>query len=200
MASALRERIQGLRILNAFGKHFVPIRDLERIIDDDVVKSVLWECGIEAYQREEIKKVVLEGGKRVFATLCIIERERLITQFLQHDNFLDIELDSKLPFEENELRRIIPNDYRGFYDIQWEFSAPIFKPNLHHRKLHDRCLLPFIKVEKIWEGGFCVVSRVLLARSNQDILPDTTYEVIAYPSFLLFFSPDTSSLRILIEH
>lgn len=195
MASTLRERIEGLQIPNAFGKHFVPIRDLERIIDEDVVKSVLRECGIEAYQREEIKKVVLEGGKRVFATLCMIERERLITQFLQHDNFLDIELDSKLPFEENELRRIIPNDYRGFYDTQWEFSAPIFKPNQHHRKLHDRCLLPFIKVEKIGEGGFGVVSRVLVARSNQDILPDTTHEVMHIPPFGYSFPP----MRLLNE-
>lgn len=183
MTSVVGERIRGLRTPNAFGQQFVPFRDLECILDRDTVQKVLWECGIEVYQREEAQEVILKGGKRVFATLCVTGREGLITQFLKHDNFLDVELDSKLPFEEDALRRIIPDDYRDFYDIQWEFSAPIFRPNLHHRNLHNRCLLPFTKVEKIGEGGFGVVSRVLLAGSHQGILQDKTQEVRTYYPF-----------------
>src|SRR3954452_15047600 len=183
MTFAVGERIRGLRTPNAFGQQFVPIRDLERILDEDTVQKVLWGCGVEVYQREEAQKVILKGGKRVFATLCAIQREELITQFLKHDNFLDVELDSKLPFEEDALQRIIPDDYRSFYDIQWEFSAPIFRPNLHHRTLRNHCVLPFTKVEQIGEGGSGVVSRVLLAGSHQGILQDQTQEVRAHCSF-----------------
>lgn len=193
MTYTVRERIRGLRTPNSFGQQFVPIGDLEHVLDEDTVKRVLWGCGIEVYQREEALKVILKGGKRLFATLCTIERERLITQFLKHDNFLDVELDSKLPFEEDALRRIIPNDYRDFYDIQWEFSAPIFRPNLHHRNLHNRCLLPFIKIEKIGEGGFGVVSRVLLAGSHQGIFQDKTQEVFSHYSP---FNPLLKSSRL----
>jgi hypothetical protein len=177
MTSIIRERIRSLRTPNAFGEQFVPFQSLDHILDEKTVQGALSACGIKVYERDEVQEAILSSGKRVFAILCLMEREHLIVQFSGNDNFLMVALDSKLPLDEDALQRIIPEDYRAFYDIQFEFSAPIFRPNLHHRRLHDGCILPFTKVKPIGEGGFGVVSRVTLAGAHQGILQDQTIEV-----------------------
>ena len=172
MALALRKRISALRILNTDGKYFVPHKDLLRTVRETDIKRAISECGIAIYQQEEALGVILRGGTLVFAILSVISKERLIVDFMKHDNFLDIELDSRLPFEEDALRNIIPEDYRQFYDMEWEFSAPLFKPNLHHRMLRDRCVLPFVEVRELGGGGFGLVSKVTLKGSHQGIFQD----------------------------
>ncbi|KAL9119335.1 MAG: hypothetical protein Q9187_004110 [Circinaria calcarea] len=167
--ASLRERISALRIANADGVNFVPIKALLNVLQEKDIKGVIAECGIKIYQQDEAVTVIRRGGRRVFAILSIIEQEQLIVEFMKYDNFLDTELDSKLPFEEDTLRKIIPNHYRGFYDVQWEFSTPLFKSNLYHRKLHDRCILPFIEIKVLGEGGFGVVSKVSLPALHQGI-------------------------------
>jgi len=182
MNHTIQQIIKDLGVHNCDGQRFVPITHLTNALSEDVVKDTLRQCGLQIYQREEALGGILRGGRRVFAILCTIRKEKLIMEFLKYDNFLDVELDSKLPFEEIALRFIIPDDYRQFYDIQWEFSAPLLKPNLYHRTLHDRCILPFIKVEQAGGGGFGTVSRVTLAGSHQGISQGELTEVICSPS------------------
>ncbi|KAK5445182.1 hypothetical protein LTS15_010273 [Exophiala xenobiotica] len=178
MATTAREQIRSLRTPNVFGKHFVPFQRLDSLITASFVQEALRICGVKVYERDEVQEAIVNGGKRVFAILCLMEREKLIAQFSGNDNFLKGSLDSKLPLDEDALRRIIPDDYRVFYDMQFELSAPIFRPNLHHRSLHDNCILPFTKVEPKGGGAFGVVSKVTLTGSHQGILQDQTAEVV----------------------
>ncbi|KAH8587930.1 kinase-like domain-containing protein [Bisporella sp. PMI_857] len=104
----------------------------------------------------------------------MIEREALILDFMKADGFLDKAPDSSLPYEEHDLKRIIPECYRQFYDTQWIFAAPIFSPYLHYRSLHDSTILPFIATETLADGGFGSVSLVTLARSHQNLSNDKT--------------------------
>lgn len=176
-ARMARESIRSLRIPNVFGKHFVPFQQLDSLVTADFVQQALNTSGVKVYERDEIQEAILNGGKRVFAILSVIEKEELIARFSGNDNFLKGSLDSKLPVDEDALRRIIPDDYRAFYDTQFEFCAPIFGANLHHRLLHDNCILPFTKVEEKGKGFFGVVSTATLAGLHQGIFPGHTGEV-----------------------
>jgi hypothetical protein len=167
--SDIKQRIRNLRVTTATELAFVPWKDLKRTLDEETIVEVLRGAGIEIYQRKEALEAILHGGRRVFAILCILQREAAIMHFLELDSFLTKTIDSGLPFDEQTLQRIIPADYRGFYDDQWQFCAPIFGANMHHRHLNNHTILPFVKVEVIASGAFGKVSRVFLRGSHQDI-------------------------------
>lgn len=169
MATQLRQQISNLYIRNWKNEKFVPVRQLKLVLEEEIIKQTLQECHVEPYSQAEATQSALHGGSRTFGILCIISREARIVEFVRQDGFLPANLDSRLPYEEHELKRIIPDDYREFYDVQWGFSAPIFGSNLQHRVLHDKCLLPFQKVEKKGEGGFGIVSEVSLPAKHQAI-------------------------------
>lgn len=186
MHYSLGTSIVGLRVGNADGVDFIPIKSLFEVLQEKNIRRVVQECGIVHYQQEEAVGTILRGGRRVFAILSMMTKERLISDFImKHDNFLDTELDSKLPFEESVLRDIIQADYREFYDLQWQVVAPFFKPNLLHRNLHDRCPLPFIEVKPLGEGGFGIISQVTLKASHQGIRQDGGERVSLHLSELI---------------
>ncbi|KAH9214235.1 kinase-like domain-containing protein [Leptodontidium sp. 2 PMI_412] len=177
--SDIKQRLYNLRVTTAFELEFVPWKDLERTLDEETIVEVLQDGGIEIYQRTEALEGILHGGRRVFAILCILQREAAIMHFLELDSFLTKTIDSGLPFDEQTLQRIIPADYREFYDTQWQFCAPIFGENMHHRHLNSQTILPFAKVEVIASGAFGKVSRVFLTGSHQDIKDGEPNEVEA---------------------
>ena len=170
MAALLRQRISNLYMRNWKNEEFIPLRELQQVLEEGIIKQTLQECNVEPYRQAEAVQSVLCGGSRTFGILCIISREIRIVEFVRQDGFLRTNLDSRLPYEEHELERIIPDDYREFYDTQWAFSAPIFGSNLQHRILHDKCILPFQEIEEKGEGGFGVVSKVSLPGKHQAIL------------------------------
>jgi hypothetical protein len=167
--SDIKRIICNLRVMTATGLEFVPWKDLERTLDEETIVEVLRGGNIQVYQRKEALQAILEGGRRIFAILCILQREASIMHFLELDSFLTKTIDSGLPFDEQTLQRIIPADYRRFYDIQWQFCAPVFGANMHHRHLNSKTILPFVKVEVIASGAYGKVSRVFLKESHQDI-------------------------------
>lgn len=159
-------------------EEFIPIRELQQVLEEGIIKQTLQERNVEPYRRAEAVQSVLCGGSRTFGILCIISREIRVVEFVRQDGFLRTNLDSRLPYEEHELKRIIPDDYREFYDTQWAFSAPIFGSNLQHRILHDKCILPFQEIEEKGEGGFGVVSKVSLPGKHQAIWSSDKEKVI----------------------
>jgi hypothetical protein len=167
--SDIKQRLCNLRVTTASELQFVPWKDLERTLNEETIVELLRDVGIEIYQRTETLEAILHGGRRVFAILCILQREAAIMHFLELDSFLTKTIDSGLPFDEQTLQRIMPADYRKFYDTQWQFCAPIFGANMHHRHLNSQTILPFVKVEAIASGAFGKVSRVFLRGSHQDI-------------------------------
>ncbi|KUJ08140.1 kinase-like protein [Mollisia scopiformis] len=175
--SDIKQRICNLRVTTVSQRPFIPWKDLERTLDEETIVEVLRKGGIEIYQRKEAVGAIINGGRRVFGILCILECEAAIMQFLELDSFLTKTIDSGLPFNEQALRRIVPAEYRSFYDIQWQFCAPMFGANMHHRHLDSQTILPFMKVKEITSGAFGKVSRVVLRGSHQDIEVERTNEV-----------------------
>ena len=174
----LRAQIASTRINNWKGRSFVPFHSLAHIIDAETVQNVIEECGIEVYRSHEASEAVLKGGKRVFGVLNAMGKEKFILNFKKTDPFLDRPLDSGLPFEEQALKSILPNDYRDFYDWQWSFASPVFKKDLHERNLPEETILPFTAVVKSRnQGAFAKVSRVKLPSSHQEIFQTSSSEV-----------------------
>ncbi|KAI1096931.1 kinase-like domain-containing protein [Rostrohypoxylon terebratum] len=172
MADLIYQRLTELRVPNWEGVMFVPEKDLEALFDRSSISLILDELerhgDIKPYHIEQALEAIQFGGKKVFAILCNMRCGGLVMDFIHHgDEFLKAQLDSKLPYEEQMLQRIIPNQYRTFYDQQWAFSSPVITPNLWHRKLSDKCILPFVSKQQLGSGGFGTVSRVALHHSNQ---------------------------------
>ncbi|KAF2732806.1 kinase-like protein, partial [Polyplosphaeria fusca] len=178
METSTRQQISDLYLENWRSEKYVPIRELKQLLNESTVKQVLQESEIEPYQHPEIVRSVRSGGYRTFGILCIISRTSKIAEFVKRDGFLPIDLDSRLPYEEQVLKIIIPDDYRAFYDNQWAFSAPIFACNFQHRILHDKCILPFQEIEEKGEGGFGVISKVSLPGAHQAIASSSQRRVV----------------------
>jgi hypothetical protein len=177
MDTSTRQQISDLYLENWRSERYVPIRKLEQLLNESTVKEELQECEIEPYQHPEIVRSVRSGGYRTFGILCIISRTSKIVEFVKRDGFLPTNLDSRLPYEEHDLKVIIPDDYRAFYDNQWAFSAPIFACNFQHRILHEKCVLPLQQVEQKGEGGFGVISKVCLPGAHQAIVSSSQQPV-----------------------
>lgn len=176
---ALREKITQQQLLNWKGQAFVPFTLLRNLLLPSVVQDVLRECGIEHYQEDEAVEAVSTGGHRVFAILNAIGHEASILLFRRSsDIFLGKALDSGLPYDQQFLESILPDSYQQFYRFQWKFTSPVFRRNVHDRILPKHTILPFVKVEDVSsQGAFAQVSRVTIAGSHQEVMPDSPRDV-----------------------
>ncbi|KAF3915108.1 hypothetical protein ABW20_dc0100546 [Dactylellina cionopaga] len=164
----VKQKLTGLFVENSDRKRFIPLRSLDALFSEPVVRQCIAESGIRADKREEVTANIIRGGKRVFAILIRIDSVPSINDFLEHDQFMRRPLDARLPFSENELRSIL-NDYssREFFWHQWEVSVPTFTADLSHRSLHDNTIFPFTSSECIGEGGFGRVFQITLDEGSQ---------------------------------
>ncbi|KAI1089438.1 kinase-like domain-containing protein [Rostrohypoxylon terebratum] len=164
----LRQEIRELKTPNWRKQEFIPFKGLCNALQNSNLIQVLRDCRISADKHQEIKHAVQNGGKRVFAILLELDRLDKFVNFMGQDHFLHTTLDSRLPYEEAPLERIIPSDYRDFFDTQWAYSSPLFTPDCQHRIFHKRCVLPFIEVINIAEGGFGYITKATLPDSHHD--------------------------------
>lgn len=167
----LRKQIQSLRCkVDNEDRFFVPHQSLYKLMTREKVLDVVKGCGeIPCYRLDETVEKIIKGGRRIFAILVLLKgEEKLISRFIEHDHFQHSPLDVKLPFSEDTLKSIIPDEIvSDFYEKQWEFVAPIFSRNVVHRSLHEDIRLPFVQNKKIGEGGFGVVYEIELHPDHQ---------------------------------
>lgn len=170
-----------IQILNWEHKPFIPYMHLQDLLTEALVRGVIEDCvqtgDMEEYQREEMIEAVLDGGLRVFGILSVIQRERLLPNFARNDKFIKKSLDAKLPHGEHELKDIVGDAYREFYDVQWRFLAPVFEPNSVLRVLDKESILPFITMDTKSEGGFSNVYVVKLLGAHQRLVDGGQTEV-----------------------
>ncbi|KAL8689077.1 MAG: hypothetical protein Q9218_005166, partial [Villophora microphyllina] len=95
----------------------------------------------------------------------VLTAPRLLTEFIEKDQFQAVKLDAKLPTTLPALEDILPSQTTAgeFFDLQWEFTSPEFTYSVLHRSLHPSSVLPFIGGSKdLGEGGFGTVTEVIL--------------------------------------
>lgn len=142
---------------------FVPQESLYKLITEDAVKRVLGSSIAKQHLQETVEAIV-PGTRKIFAILVLSGTPDLITRFIEDDQLQQTNLDHRLPYSLDQLRKILPQDdaVDCFYERQWEFTAPIFSGKLISRYLDDQTILPFIHCKKIGHGGFGIVYELTL--------------------------------------
>ncbi|KAG0637539.1 kinase-like domain-containing protein [Tuber brumale] len=163
----LRERILDRRLPTSVERvRFFPDCDLRQVLTYDVVAEVIVESNIPIHDRRGVIKDILEGAQKIFCILVCI----------RHVNYMNLLLrsgigDAKLALSKEGLVSSglpIPAA-EEFWHQQWDFIAPIFKSRV--QKLDPSCIIPFKEEQDLGEGGYGAVSKVVLYRSHQDLVP-----------------------------
>jgi serine/threonine protein kinase len=165
--ASLRKALRALRIHNHDRNAFVPEGSLDALITPHIVRKLLEECQIDAWNVESIQKIILEGAKKIFAVLVLMREEGEISRFIEFDDFQDQTLDSKLPISREKLKQIIPDNADQFFEEQWCFTAPVFAHHHIHRYFSKETVLPFTSVRPLGKGGFGQVQEVTLPWKHQ---------------------------------
>jgi len=171
--SSLRTEIKALRCqVDGDSKFFVPRQSLLKLISRHHVRSALESCKAVPPERlDNLVSRIMSGARKIFAILVMLGgQEKEIVRFIEHDNLQGLPIDFRLPFSMPELKRLLPSIWDDFYEKQWEFSAPVFLDDTEHRTLDDFAVLPFVKNDKIADGGFGEVFRIELHPGHQNVL------------------------------
>jgi hypothetical protein len=164
--------IQNLRVpVAGKAKFFMPHTALYKLLTRAVISEAVSSANFtEWYNVDHVVDQIFQGARRVFAILVVLNnQERLILNFIQHDNYQHS--DHKLPFKKETLESIFsdPAMATDFYEKQWEFCAPLLVRGVQHRALDIFTCLPFVEDIKIGEGGFGEVFRITLHEGHQDL-------------------------------
>ena len=105
----------------------------------------------------------------MFAILTILRREGDIIHFITNDQLQGYRIDFRLPFPRASLELIIPDLADEFYEVQWQFTAPIFSRQFHHRLLDLDTVPPFTTSKFIGQGAFGRIHEVTLHRKHHKL-------------------------------
>jgi hypothetical protein len=167
----IEDRIVALQTRNFESAAFIPADELEKLLTENLVRRLLKASLVEAWEQEEVVRIVILGARRIFAILLQQRKVHLMLEFIRNDQFQANNLDARLPLPEPLLESLLGLAAgRSFYTNQWMFIAPVFRYDLSHRRLDDPVVLPFIDSSKpIGEGAFGVVTKVTLHNQHQQI-------------------------------
>jgi serine/threonine protein kinase len=165
--TTLRALIRNQRVKNDDGHWFIPNGNLDSCLTPTAVYNCLQDCGIDAWNLDEVTTVVIQGAKKVFAVLLLIRHEKDIVRFVEYDGFQNQSLDSRVPLSLDVLRRIFRDAAEEFYEEQWLVTAPIFTKHLTHRYFQDETVLPFTTSRPVGRGGFGQIYDVTIPSGHQ---------------------------------
>lgn len=167
----IRRDLKKALIKNVDAKYFLPEQELIRILTDDNVKKSISQTDIAGHLKHDCIIAALNGGRRVLALLIMLKKVEIIQKFVETDQSPKLaHLDSRLPFEQKSLERILGDDIDAIHDIsknQWEVMAPYFQDEKTHRIFQVDVVMPFIQDVAIGGGGFGDVFEVTLPGSHQ---------------------------------
>jgi hypothetical protein len=150
----LQDSINELRSKNYQSRFFIPQEALLQLMQRDNIREAL-NTTIENYRLDEVVESIFRGARKIFAILLLNGHTRYIVKFIASDQLQSSQLDSKLPFDLEQLQSLIGAGHGSlFYDKQWEFTAPIFTPFVLRRSLHYDTILPFLGERRVGSGGF----------------------------------------------
>jgi len=166
---ALRDGLVKIGHENSEAKWYIPWLELDQLFGPENVKHAINESGLEPYKQEEVIDRILNGGKRVFATLIQCGNSSAIARFLEKDHLQHQALDAKLPYSRSDLASILDNSTHAelFYRTQWTVSAPSFRGDMSHRDFDKAVILPFVRSIQRGAGAFGMVYETALDPLHQ---------------------------------
>ena len=169
----MRALVRSERQINTERRRFLPQDAIEKICTENNVCKILKTCQISSDQVDELARSILEGARRIFMVLILIDAPEAILKFVKHDQFhqgID-QLDSKLPFSELELADLFGKTslVGRFAEAQWELAIPTFTRRSIPRVLHDETILPILGTEFKGRGGFGEVTKIRFHPSHVHI-------------------------------
>ncbi|KAL9121919.1 MAG: hypothetical protein Q9187_001523 [Circinaria calcarea] len=166
----IRKNLKEALVKSAESKYFLTEGALNSILTRDTVRECIEKTEIDMLWKRNCMEAVFNGGKRVLALLIMRNRVDLIVKFVETDQSSKTgHLDSRLPFEQETLTRILMNDNDAIFDIQrhqWEVIAPYFEEGRAHRIYQTDIVIPFVKSKWIGGGGFGDVYEVTLPSTH----------------------------------
>lgn len=163
---ATRQSLKQALVKTTDTKYFLPEDCLNSILTEATITECIDQADIDRVRRRSCKEAVLHGGKKVLALLIMLERVDLILNFVETDQASrTAHLDSRLPLEQETLRRMLADDDIAIIDIQryqWEVLAPYFREDRVHRVFRQEIIMPFVHSKWIGSGGFGDVFEVTL--------------------------------------
>ncbi|RMJ16660.1 hypothetical protein CDV36_003651 [Fusarium kuroshium] len=161
--SYLQAKLKDIKTTAINDTSFYVFADVRRIVTKDAITE-LTAPYIPDHQHRKLVEDVLEDGVRLFCILFLMDRLDLLQPFLTHDV-----RDSRLPYQEAELKRMLPTlDVSSFLDLRRQFFPWSFKGNRRHLVLPDDTVLPFISEEFMDTGAGGTVSLVTIPSELQD--------------------------------
>ena len=163
----LRARLKNAQIKNSESNYFLPDNGLYEILTGDVIKNCISEAEIDVSWKQPCIQAVLDGGRSLLALLILIDRVHILVTFLEMaPSLASTTLDSRFPFSEEDLERIIRNEDEDaridFYRRQWEVAAPIFCVGQPHYSYYKETIFPFVESKPMGAGAFGDVFTVRL--------------------------------------
>lgn len=166
--TTLKERIDSLERKNVHSRYFVPHRDLHEVLTRDAIHEALQDSTVPGWRLKETIENVMNGGRRIFAILVLMDEVDSICKFIGNDQLEPVQLDSKLPYEIPSLEKILSQaTAKNFYKKQWKFSAPTFSRTILPRFLHNDTILPFLKDQYVGAGSFGTVFEIEVDPAHQ---------------------------------
>lgn len=161
----LKSKLEGLRCENAAHIWFIPAKRLNEALTRETIRGALEIAEIEYFRLDELTDHVLKTNLKVFSVLVLIEQVVAIPQCAELPECVD----ARLPFEMNLLASMLPaKAAQEFEERQYEVIAPIFSRSTIHRSFQYQTILPFVKDERIGEGGFDTVYEIQLSHDHQN--------------------------------
>ncbi|KAL1970712.1 hypothetical protein VTN77DRAFT_4356 [Rasamsonia byssochlamydoides] len=155
IAEELKEKLRYSRVESVGFRFFVPKQDLEALITEPTVTSILQYQGLDTQTAASIASQTSACAKSLFATLVYLEKGGEIQSLLE-EGITDVDLpfmrpthDRSFPLQTKDgspiktLERWIPGEREEFYRTQWWMTAPVFE-DLEHYNLDDNDVLPFV--------------------------------------------------------
>lgn len=173
LSLAICQELDALDIENFEHRSFIPFEKLQQLFTREKVEKLLETSDVKFYDREDIAKAILDGGRKVFAILASIQEISAITRFVERDSFGGNPLDARLPFDETALAPIFPQEHarRSFFRKQWRFLAPSFHADQSHRTLSEHTITPFVSSKRFTDGAYGDIYRVTVEGSHHNIQP-----------------------------
>jgi hypothetical protein len=172
--TSIKETLKAARRRTAHDNWFIPEARMRCILNRETVTQRLSECHIPLELLDETLELIMTKATKVFAILIRIEQESLVVDLIANDI-----LNNKLPLGTESVEGLELD--AKFFDIQWEFVAPIFTRRSVVLKLKYRHVLPYLEDRKIdnVHGGYANAFRVVLDPQHQDVVEPTKVEQVS---------------------
>ncbi|KAK4221300.1 kinase-like domain-containing protein [Podospora fimiseda] len=169
----LKEKIRRIRLryINFELRHFIPEDALYEALSEASVESSLRSSKVRFYEIPDLTKGILEGARKCFAILVLIDQGAAISDFFRHDSLQQSLPDHRLPYSLEMLQQVFGKDAESpivteFFEKQWEFAIPLMLPNTIYRRLESRVILPFVNKKSAGQGAMGMVIRKQITTSE----------------------------------